>query len=288
MPNQHRILLATDGSPSAQAALATAARFPWPPASRAQAVVARSRWLPAFSEQARAAEEESFKVVADEARRALARRWPAAKVVFRDEPPGDAILAEATRFKASLIVLGWRGHGTFRRLLAGSVSRSVASRAQCPVLVVREPAKAVRRFVVGFDGCPNSERALEFLCSLAPGRGNCVVLVNVVRPLDTPASVGRLPRSLRASIVQQVVALNDEERRQAEAAVVAGATRLERAGWTAKGEVRPGAPLAGLLEAVAEHRADVLMLGARAPPAGWSTCCSAASRTGRWTARPFL
>lgn len=32
----------------------------------------------------------------------------------------------------------------------------------------------------------------------------------------------------------------------------------------AKGEVRVGAPLASLLEAVQEHRADVLILGARA------------------------
>lgn len=264
MSKQHRILLATDGSPSAQAALATAAKFPWPPSSRAQAVVARSNWLPARSEQARAAVEESFKGVADEARRALARRWPETKVVFIDEPPGDAILAEATRFKASLIVLGWRGHGTFRRLLAGSVSRSVAAQAQCPVLVVREAAKAVRRFVVGFDGCPNSERALEFLSSLEPGRGRSVVLVSVVQPVQTPGSVARFPSSMRASIRQQVAALNEEQRQQAQATVAAGATRLERSGWAAKSEVRFGAPLASLLEAVEEHRADVLMLGARA------------------------
>ena len=181
MPKQHRILLATVGSPSAQAAFAAAAKFPWPPASRAQAVVARSRWLPAVFEETRAATEASFKGIADEARCVLASRWPEAKTVFIDESPGDAILGEAARFKASLIVLGWRGHGTFRRLLADSVSRSVAARAQCPVLVVREPAKAVRRFVVGFDGCPNSERALEFLSSLELGRGNLLPVGGPVR-----------------------------------------------------------------------------------------------------------
>ena len=92
----------------------------------------------------------------------------------------DAILAEADRFEASLIVLGWRGHGVFRRLLAGSVSRSVAERAQCPVLIVRTAARTIHRFVVGFDGCPNAERALDLLSSLEPGRGSRVVLVNVV------------------------------------------------------------------------------------------------------------
>ena len=262
-PKQHRILIAIDGSRAAQAALATAAKFPWPASSRVYAVVARSNWLPVDSEQARAAVEKSFEAVATAARRALVRRWPEPEVVYIDAPPEDAILAEAARLKASLIVLGWRGHGTFHRLLAGSVSRSVASQAQCPVLVVHEAAKKVRRFVVGFDGCPNAESALDFLGSLEPGHGSSAVLVNVVEPIHTPASVGRFPSSMRAQIHHSVTSLNEERRQQGQTTVVAGAARLERSGWMAKGEVRVGAPLASLLEAVREHRADVLILGAR-------------------------
>lgn len=261
---QHRILIASDGSRPAQAALATAVKFPWSASSHARAVIARSSWLPADSEPARAAVEKCFEAAAAAARRALAPRWPESKVVVIDAPPVDAILAEAERFKASLIVLGWRGYGTFRRLLAGSVSRSVAAHAQCPVLVVREAASAVRRFVVGFDGCPNAERALEFLSSLEPGRGSRVVLVNVVVPVSVPASVGRFPSSVRADVHRGAAALNKERYQQGQASVAAGAARLERSGWTAKNEVRVGAPLASLLKAVEEHRADVLVLGARA------------------------
>ncbi len=264
MPKQHRILIATDGSRTAQAALATAAKFPWPASSRVRAVVARSSWLPANSEQTRAAVEQSFETAAAAARHALARRWPVSQVLFSDGATVDAILAEAERFKASLIVLGWRGHGTFRRLLAGSVSRSVAAKAQCPVLVVREAPAAVRRFLVGFDGCPNATLALEFLSSLEPGRGSRVVLVNVVEPVSVPASVGRLPSSVRADVHRGAAALNKERYQQGQATVAAGTAQLERSGWTAKGEVRVGAPLASLLKAVEEHRADVVVLGARA------------------------
>lgn len=262
MSKHHRILLATDGSPSAQAALSTAAKFPWPGSSRARAVVARSSWLPALSEQARTTEKESFKGVANSARRAITQRWPEAKAVFINDLPGSAILTEAKRFKATLIVLGWRGHGTFRRLLAGSVSRHVASHADCPVLVVREKVKTVRRFVIGIDGCPNSERALEFLSTLEPGRGRSVVLVSVVQPVQTPGSVARLPASVRSSIGHQVAALNEERRLHAQATVATGVALLKRSGWAVKGEVCFGAPLASLLKAVHEHRADVLMLGA--------------------------
>ena len=42
-------------------------------------------------------------------------------------------------------------------------------------------------------------RALYFLSSLEPGRGGRVVLVNVVEPVFAPASVGRLPSSVRAT-----------------------------------------------------------------------------------------
>lgn len=46
MQKQHRILIATDGSRTAEAGLATALKFPWPASSCMCAIVARSRWLP--------------------------------------------------------------------------------------------------------------------------------------------------------------------------------------------------------------------------------------------------
>ena len=262
---EHCLLFAIDGSPTADAALATALKFPWPASSQASAVVARSKsWLPAISDQARAALLQSLETAADPARRALQKRWPEAKVVMADAAPVDAILGEAERFDASLIVLGWRGHGVFRRLLAGSVSRSVAASAHCPVLVVRQAPSKVRRFVVGFDGCPNASRALEFLASLDPARGMQVVLVNVVEPLAVPPSIGRLPSSMRAQLRSEIAAINEERHQQGLATVTAGVALLERSGWKAKSEVRVGAPLASLMKAVAEHQGDVLVLGARA------------------------
>ena len=264
MSKQHRILIASDGSPTAQAALATALKFPWPASTRMRAIVARLSWFPTVSVQTRAAVETTFEDAALAAQRALVRRWPESKVMLVDAAPVDAILAEAEHFKATLIVLGWRGHGAFRRLLTGSVSRSVSAQAFCPVLIVREIPSAVRRFVVGFDGCPNAERALKFLGSLEPGRGSRVVLVNVIEPVLVPASIARFSSSMRADVRREVAAINAERSQQGQATLADGAARLARSGWTVKCEVRAGAPLPTLLKAVADHRADVLVLGARA------------------------
>lgn len=270
MPTPHRILIATDGSPSAQAALQTAVRMPWPASARVRALVARTSWLPADADwltdpaDARAALEKTFAPVVEAARRTLKPRWPDADIGIVDASPRDAILAEAARFKASLIVLGWRGHGSFRRLLAGSVSRSVAAKAECAVLIVRDAPKTVRRVVLAFDGCPFAERALDFLVSLEPRRGSRVVLVNVIEPAHMPHSLARFPSSIRAPIRREYTALKHRRQVQAQALLDAAAARLKSAGWSVETDVRIGDPLANLLDAVRQQRADLLVLGARA------------------------
>ena len=270
IPTRHRILIATDGSHAAKAALTTAVRFPWPESSCMRAVIAKDRWFSHESNwladhaEVRSALEDVFEPVAEAARLALAPRWPNSDVVIVDESPKVAILVEAARFKASVIVLGWRGHGRFRRFLAGSVSRSIAEHAQCPVLVVREAPKALRRFVLGFEDCINADRAIDFLKTLAPGPRSSVVLVHVVDPIHMPLSVARFPSSIRAPIRREVSAIKAQRRVQGKALLEAAAAKLEGLQWRVECEVRVGDPLACLLEAVDEHRADALILGARA------------------------
>jgi nucleotide-binding universal stress UspA family protein len=261
---RQRILIATDGSPSARAAVATALRFPWHPSSVAAAVLARFAWLRTESEAAQAVLDDAMDAAAEQARREVAARWPRAKVTVVNASPSDAILDEAERFGATVIVLGWRGHGTFRRLLAGSVSRSVAAHAKCPVLIVREAPRAIRRVVIAYDGCPNAVRSVEFLASLEPARGAHARVVNVVEPATAPGSVARLPSATRAEIRHRLSEENEQRLREAQECVAAAVARLQRAGWQASSDIRVGAPVASLLTSTQEHRADLLVVGARA------------------------
>ncbi|HEY9682889.1 MAG TPA: universal stress protein [Oculatellaceae cyanobacterium] len=50
---------------------------------------------------------------------------------------GDTILSVANSWPADLIVMGSRGHGTFKKLWLGSVSQEVVLQAPCPVEVVK-------------------------------------------------------------------------------------------------------------------------------------------------------
>lgn len=54
-----------------------------------------------------------------------------------DEDPKTFLVEEAERWNADCIFLGAKGHRFFERLLIGSVSSSVATRAHCSVEVVR-------------------------------------------------------------------------------------------------------------------------------------------------------
>ncbi|HXV92263.1 MAG TPA: universal stress protein [Pseudonocardia sp.] len=93
-----------------------------------------------------------------------------------ERSPAPALIAASE--KASMAVVGARGHGALFGLMLGSVSRHVAQYARCPVVVVREQADpAQRRIVVGVDGSPGSDEALGFAFETAAGQDAPLVAV---------------------------------------------------------------------------------------------------------------
>jgi nucleotide-binding universal stress UspA family protein len=110
-------------------------------------------------------------------------------LVWSTLDPREA-LAEAGR-SAALLVVASRGRGTMAHLLLGSVGLWVSQHAPCPVVVVRgEPDDEHRRIVVGWDGTPASDAAVEFALTEAERRG---ARVTVVRCL--PTEVGGVHRA---------------------------------------------------------------------------------------------
>ncbi len=258
-----RVLVATDGSPSARAALMTACVFPWPRDSHARSVVALPPERFDRPEFVRSAVAKSFERLAASARRQLRRHWPEAEVIFVHRQPLEGILGAARQFSADVIVLGWRGHGAFRRLLMGSVSRRVVEGSPGSVLVVRRRSREIRRVVIGVDGSQNARRAVDFVARLDRGGLKQVTVVRVIEPIAVQTA-GLLPSSVRTALRHSVGVLNRQLIRRARREVDSAAARLKRAGWHVQAEVRSGAPLAELLRVVEEKESDVLIVGARA------------------------
>jgi nucleotide-binding universal stress UspA family protein len=261
-PAEFRVVVATDGSSQARAAVAAAVAFPWPAGTTVRGIVARSAALGAMEWPAPvwSALDEGFERVASEARRVLRRRWPAAEVAVVDKPAVSAI-AEASA-SADALVLGSRGLGAVGRALLGSVSRGVLRRATCPTLVVKGRLRRVASLVVGVDGSTNARRAVAFVAGLAAPRGARVTLVTAVERVR-PQSLGLMPAGVRATLAREMSRLNAQREAAARRELESAAGRLEAAGWTVAMSVRTGVPLEELLAAAGAARADAVVVGAR-------------------------
>lgn len=81
------------------------------------------------------------------------------------ESPARALVAASRQ--AAMVVLGSRSYGRILKTMLGSVAFAVASRAECPVLVVKDDAPlgsagAQHPIVVGTDGSSEAEAAVRF------------------------------------------------------------------------------------------------------------------------------
>jgi len=145
-----KILLAVDGSPFSDAALAEVGRRPWPHDSQIMVMTAFEApfaatpevWAlpPDYYDQI----EQSVRMRADSVMEIAVAELTAAlgpKVEVKGKcvagSPQRVILDEAEKWKADLIVVGSHGYPAWERLLLGSVSQAVVAHAKCSVEVVR-------------------------------------------------------------------------------------------------------------------------------------------------------
>jgi nucleotide-binding universal stress UspA family protein len=117
-----RIVVGFNGSLDAEAAVEAVALRAWPEGSKARVVVAGGALKP-----------EAQGVAAERLRAA----GLTADEVGREGGPADVLIHEAEEWGADAIFLGTRDVHGFQHLLHGSVSSTVAARAQCSVEVVR-------------------------------------------------------------------------------------------------------------------------------------------------------
>lgn len=143
-----KILLAIDGSPCSDAAINEVARWPWLPQCEVRVITVEAPLEPsvvkgsptAFDELMNQRRAESARRLAIATNR-LAKNAPNLRVTsyLLEGWPKDAIVSEAERCGADMVVVGSHGYGPIRRFFLGSVSLFVAHHAPCSVLIVRQP-----------------------------------------------------------------------------------------------------------------------------------------------------
>jgi nucleotide-binding universal stress UspA family protein len=169
------VVVGYDDSLSAQHAL----RWAVDEADRLRAplhIVYVLEWLPEFTggdtdAQHRRLRERATDWV-DHARAQAVSRRPTVAVTATTETGHAADALVHLSAQARLIVVGRRSGGALAGVLGGSTAIAVATRARCPVVIVRgnPDTAATQPVVVGIDGGPDARPALHFAFAAAAGR----------------------------------------------------------------------------------------------------------------------
>ena len=150
-----KILLATDGSNYSKTAVNSVAERPWPEGSEVKIISAMEIPYPPttetwvmpdsyYSELDRVEREQSEAAVKDAVERIESGNASGLEIITKiiSGSAREAILDEAEKWDADLIVLGSHGYSGWQRFLLGSVSHAVATHAHCSVEIVRQKPHA--------------------------------------------------------------------------------------------------------------------------------------------------
>ena len=102
--------------------------------------------------------------------------------------PAQVILDSADTVSADLIALGARGRSRIAETVLGSVSHRVLSHATRTTLIVKGPARPIKRVLVAVEGRDDADRIVQWLTRHQFANPVEICVLNVVVPigLDTP------------------------------------------------------------------------------------------------------
>jgi nucleotide-binding universal stress UspA family protein len=168
----HTVLVPTDFSPGAAAALDRAVGLPLPGGAR----IVLLHVLPVATAQ----QGEAERVARDALAAAAARATPPGVTISSEIASGDPfeqIIARARVLGASLIVIGRHGRRAIRDLFIGSTAERTIRYGDVPVLVVnRTPEGAYARPVVAVDLQDTSPRVVELASSVIAPETELIVV----------------------------------------------------------------------------------------------------------------
>jgi nucleotide-binding universal stress UspA family protein len=275
----NKILIAYDGSTCADAALEDLGRAGLPDELEATVISVAEVWGPAdagaqmpaafpkMTEAIQRAHQAAWAAVQshrhDLAERAADRlrtlfpRWRVAAVAVGDTPAW-AIVKEADRQRADLVVVGSRGCSVMERLFLGSVSHKVAIEASCSVRICRpHHGSGTPRIIVAVDGSPDACAAVHAAAQrLWPSETLFQVAVGLDSRLQTATASPNL------GISQWMDGRDTDPVTWVSRAVNQFAGEIQSAGWSAEPKIFEGEPKHRLLRHAEEWQADCIFLGA--------------------------
>lgn len=279
MSDRRHILIAYDGSASADVALDDLHRTGLPDTVDALVLSVADVWPPSSYEpndgpgeqvppavkMARAQAAQAVREAQEMAERAaerVRRDFPAWRVTAEAlaDSPAWAIIKRAEAWPADLVVLGSHGHSALSRFVLGSVSQKVLTEVKCSVRIARAPQRGgyhPLRLAVAVDGSPGAEMALRTLAQRRwPPHTQALVLTVVdprVNVADNPFAPP--PDDLLVASEREAHTWVDETADNA-------AAGLRRSGLAVDTLISEGDPKQAIIEESEQWLADTIFVGA--------------------------
>jgi nucleotide-binding universal stress UspA family protein len=275
-----KILLATDGSKHAEAAVEATIAMGSP--SSAEVLVVHIWNLEVFQQDGHwdvEGRDEAVRLVAKTVA-ALRERGMAAepRIYQADTHQVAATIGQAAReFKADLVVLGSRGLSDWQSIFKHSVSHQVLSAVDCPVLVVRErlaiDVSAPRKVLLAIAGGDDVGPCVRAAIAAAQAPQSEVMVVHVAQAIFGAQGFAYVESSeeIQATMASAIGILNDS-------------------GIKAQGVVAHSGPVADSVAEIARSwKADIIVVGSsRMGDLGSLVLGSVSHRLLHGTPRPVL
>ena len=256
-PALRHVLVGTDFSPGASAALSRVAHLPLAPRAEITILHVLPGWLnPAVQARQLGEAERRLRQEALRLQRAL-RAGGRKEVRVRTVLGQGEAHAEIVRRSASadLVVVGRHGRRSFRDLLVGSTAERAVRHAVVPTLLVARRARsAYRRPVAAVDLSEASRTTLDLAARLIGPAGQLLDVVHAYHP-EHEQVLGRVATSAGRRVYRRECRL---EARRAVVGLVHASAAVPLARCL---ELRRADPRTAILSAARARRADLIALG---------------------------
>jgi nucleotide-binding universal stress UspA family protein len=272
-----KVLLAYDGSDSAEAAVTDLQKAGLPDDTEIQVITVAHEGWPHKKSNSAPEEFESPMIsglkeasnCADKARAAIQKRFPQWKVSSQAlwGRPSVIIRKTVEHANSDLLVIGSHGRSAVGRLLLGSVSRDLVRYVPCSVRVVRESVGSHGenlRVLLASDGSPQFHTVVGQVSQRRWPAGTEVRIVSILQS-PIPVAVYATEESPAASEVTIEVIRNADEREKSRLKHSAeySARRLRSAGLICSVLLCGGEPGQEIVAEARRWNANMIFIGAR-------------------------
>ena len=271
MTNSEKILVAYDGSPHSRAALEWAVLLGSNGSAELEVVKVFEPILRHYTRGDYDIKEQIAKQYAD-MEQADRQMMEEVKAVCKEECKlnvhvdvlkghvASTLLEYARKKGFGMIAAGTKGHGALEEMLVGSVTSSLVSLSDVPVLVVKgqKAPTALQKILVAYDGSAFAKAALDVAIDIGKSTAAAITVVKVNDPLDLLV-ICSMGESGSAERMRSKIAEMDE----ADVKLLNEAKSIARnKGMEITSTVLPGGGVAEtILRYAAEINADIIVAG---------------------------